>query len=54
VSLRKSGKAMPIKDSMVAATALVHGLTVATRNRHDFERAGVKVVDPFNPPSLAD
>jgi len=29
---------MPIKDSLIAATALVHGLTVATRNRSDFER----------------
>ena len=46
-SLRASGKAMPIKDSLVAATALVHGLTVATRNRVDFEKAGVKVVGPF-------
>jgi predicted nucleic acid-binding protein len=45
--LRKSGMAMPIKDSMIAATALVHGLTVATRNRIDFEKAGVKIVDPF-------
>jgi predicted nucleic acid-binding protein len=46
-SLRQTGRAMPIKDSLIAATALVHGLTVATRNRSDFEKAGVKVVDPF-------
>ena len=46
-SLRASGRAMPIKDSLIAATALVHGLTVATRNRTDFEKAGVKIVDPF-------
>ena len=46
-SLRASGRAMPVKDSLIAATALVHGLTVATRNRADFERAGVDVVDPF-------
>ncbi|MBI3047275.1 MAG: type II toxin-antitoxin system VapC family toxin [Acidobacteria bacterium] len=46
-SLRSSGRAMPIKDSLIAATALVHGLTVATRNRTDFEKAGVKIVDPF-------
>ena len=38
---------MPIKDSLIAATALVHGLTVVTRNRADFEKAGVKIVDPF-------
>lgn len=46
-ALRASGRAMPIKDSLIAATALVHGLTVATRNRSDFEKAGVEVVDPF-------
>jgi predicted nucleic acid-binding protein len=46
--LRVSGKSMPIKDSMIAATALVHRLTVATRNRSDFEKAGVGVVDPFS------
>ena len=46
--LRRSGRAMPIKDSLIAATALVHGLVVATRNRVDFETAGVKIVDPFS------
>ena len=45
--LRKAGKTMPIKDSLIAATAIVHGLTVATRNRIDFAKAGVQVVDPF-------
>ncbi len=45
--LRASGRAMPIKDSQIAATALVHGLVVATRNRTDFEPAGVKIIDPF-------
>src|ERR1035437_2504059 len=45
--LRLAGKAMPIKDSLIAATALLHGLTVAARNVSDFEAAGVKVVDPF-------
>jgi predicted nucleic acid-binding protein len=38
---------MPIKDSLIAATALVHGLAVVTRNRRDFEKAGVEIVDPF-------
>ncbi|MGE0443959.1 MAG: type II toxin-antitoxin system VapC family toxin [Vicinamibacterales bacterium] len=45
--LRAAGNAMPIKDSLIAATALTHGLTVATRNRSDFEKARVPVVDPF-------
>ena len=45
--LRKNGKTMPIKDSLIAATAVVHGLAVATRNRIDFAKAGVRVVDPF-------
>ena len=46
-SLRTTGRAMPIKDSLIAATALVHGLTVVTRNRVDFEKAGLGMIDPF-------
>ncbi len=38
---------MPIKDSLIAATALIHGLVIATRNRIDFEKAGIEIVDPF-------
>ncbi len=34
-------------DAMIAATALVHGLTVATRNVRDFESFGVPLFDPF-------
>lgn len=48
--LRRRGTAMPIKDSLIAATALTHGLTVATRNVSDFERAGVRVLNPFTKP----
>ncbi|HEV3036327.1 MAG TPA: type II toxin-antitoxin system VapC family toxin [Candidatus Angelobacter sp.] len=45
--LRKTGKAMPIKDSFIAATAMVHGMAVVTRNHIDFAKAGVRVIDPF-------
>lgn len=45
--LRRAGTAMPIKDSLIAATALTHGLTVATRNGGDFRFAKVPVVNPF-------
>jgi hypothetical protein len=46
-ALRTSGQAMPIKDSLIAATALVHGMTVVTRNRIDFAKARVDILDPF-------
>jgi predicted nucleic acid-binding protein len=46
-SLRARGHAMPIKDSLIAATALVHGLVVVTRNESDFAQAGVEVINPF-------
>ena len=46
-SLRASGRPMPIKDSLIAATALVHDLTLVTRDDADFEKAGVKIVNPF-------
>jgi hypothetical protein len=45
--LRTSGKAMPIKGSMIAATAILHKLAVVTRNRTDFSHAGVGIIDPF-------
>lgn len=45
--LRRAGRAMPVKDSLIAATALTHDLTVVTRNRRDFEPAGVTIEDPF-------
>jgi toxin FitB len=47
VELKRNGRALPLLDGMVAATALEHGLTLATRNVSDFEQSGVKVVDPF-------
>lgn len=37
----------PDRDAYIAATALVHGLTVVTRNVRDFEGAGVEVINPW-------
>lgn len=34
-------------DALIAATALVHGLTVVTRNVKDFEGTGAIIVDPW-------
>ncbi len=45
--LKRKGRAMPIKDSLVAATAKQHGFAVATRNTTDFRHAVVPVVNPF-------
>lgn len=41
---------LPTADALIAATALTHHLTVATRNVRDFERCGVPVVDPWSDP----
>ena len=45
--LRIEGHAMPIKDSLIAASALAHDLTLVTRNSRDFQHAGVALFDPF-------
>jgi toxin FitB len=37
----------PLADTLIAATALVHGLTVVTRNLSDFLPLGVTVFDPW-------
>jgi predicted nucleic acid-binding protein len=46
-ALRVSGRAMPIKDSLIAATALIYDLAIVTRNTDDFEATGVDVINPF-------
>ena len=37
----------PVRDSLIAATAFVHGMTVVTRNVADFEPAGVRLLNPW-------
>ena len=38
----------PERDAFIAATALVHGMTVVTRNVGDFEGTGVKLINPWD------
>ena len=45
--LKSQGHAMPIKDSLIAASAIAHNLTVATRNTRDFKNAEVPLINPF-------
>ncbi len=45
--VRRSGFTVGIKDTMIAATAKHHGLTVVTRNEKDFSRCGVPVFNPY-------
>ena len=39
----------PERDALIAATALVHSLTLITRNTRDFEATGVKLFNPWRP-----
>ena len=45
--LKNNHRTMTCEDSLIAATALFHGHTVATHNTRHFEPAGVKIVDPL-------
>jgi predicted nucleic acid-binding protein len=38
---------VPVLDALLAATALVHNLTVATRDMHGFKNSGARIVNPF-------
>jgi toxin FitB len=40
---------LPVINGLLAATAAVHGLVLATRNVKDLERTGVPLLDPFRP-----
>ena len=44
--LRRRSRPMSVKDSLIAATALAHSLTLATLNGSDFKQARVGLVDP--------
>jgi toxin FitB len=46
--LRRNGRPMSVKDSLIAATALTHDLTLATLNQGDFKPSRVRLLDPSN------
>jgi toxin FitB len=43
----KNGYPLPAIDSLIAATAQVHDLSVVTRNTKDMEGSGVEVINPW-------
>ena len=45
--LRRRGVITSMADGLIAATALLHGLKIATRNVADFKPFGVEIVDPW-------
>lgn len=43
-------RTLPVIDGLIAATALEHGLVIATRNEADFTHiAGLQIINPFQP-----
>jgi predicted nucleic acid-binding protein len=46
--LAAQGSARSQADMLIAATAMVHGLTVVTRNTRDFEGCGIPLLNPFS------
>jgi predicted nucleic acid-binding protein len=46
--LGRTGILLPAIDSLIAATAMQHDLTVVTRNEADFHATGVPVLNPFS------
>lgn len=44
----KAGMTMPTIDSLIAATAYTHNLTLATRNESDFIPANIPIINPWN------
>ena len=47
---RKTGHTFSQPDLIIAATAIHHGLTVVTRDRSDYDKARVPVVNPWDTP----
>ena len=43
----RTGRPLPTVDSLIAATALAHGLAIVTRNTKDFEGIGAAIINPW-------
>lgn len=43
----QKGEKLPVMDSLIAATAIAHGLIVVTRNTRDIERCQARVFNPW-------
>lgn|SRR5574341_724318 len=51
--LERKGRVLPVMDSLIAATALAHHLTVVTRNEDDFKHTGCRILNVWlNPKRL--
>ena len=46
---RRSGRVLHLADALIAGTAQVNGLTIATRNVSDFDGLGIAVTNPWEP-----
>lgn len=46
-SLERQGRTLPLMDSLLAAQAIYHQLTLVTRNVKDFSDTGVALIDPW-------
>ena len=44
---------LPIRDGLIAATALIHNMCVVTRNVRDFETSGVAIINPWKSENLS-
>ena len=44
----RKGRPLPVIDSLIAATAIAHDLTVVSRNSKDFERCGIRCLNPWS------
>jgi predicted nucleic acid-binding protein len=49
---RSAARSLPVIDTLIAATAIGHDLTLVTRNTRDVELTGVRAFDPCALPDL--